>query len=187
MWSPRHLAPPSATATVGKRERWRGRRRVLRSRSARTAHRRANGGSFRDRCVEGAHGAHQAIAASRNALRGCAPDRDRVYPGTARPLHRPPPAAAIGRAHRRGTRASSASSDLRRSGRAAEGSLAGLISVRSAHRKFVRAESVAQGVPCAAATRRSIHERRSDATRRSQRSGSGGPAGDPSAARVSRW
>ena len=39
-------------------------------------------------------------------------------------------------------------------------------------------------VGCAAATRRSIDEYRSYATRRSQRSGSVGPAGDPSAARV---
>ena len=59
----RTIAPDSATATVGKRERWRGRRRVLRSRSARTARRRANGGSLRDRRIEEPHGTRQAAGA----------------------------------------------------------------------------------------------------------------------------
>ena len=138
----RHRSAARRTATVGKRERVEGRRRVLRSRSARTAHRRANGGSLRDRCVEGAHGTHQAVGASRTTLRDCAPDREI---GTRRrPLHRPPPAAVIGRRTDVLCCASSASSELRRYGRAAEGSPAGPISVRSAHRKFVRAASVAR-------------------------------------------
>ncbi len=172
----------------------RERRTVAGSSAGPTEPERAYGASASERrlmvrsAVEGAwhSGGDRRVA---HDFRGGAPDRDHRAPGgwtRRRPRHRPPSATVIGRRTDVVRRASSTSSELRRYGRAAEGSPAGLISVRSAHRK----SSVPRRSPseCHALLRRAdqSHERRSNATRRSQRSGSVGPAGDPSAARISR-
>jgi len=155
------------------------RRRVLRSRSARTAHRRARAaheaiGTFR------AHDSPGAVGASRTTCEGAL--LTEIRPADE-PRHHPPRATEIARRltwNRAARLPSCADQGVRWRGRPRGRSRSGALP---------RSSPVPRWSPWehhALPRRRSIDVRRSHAPRRAQCSGSAAPAGAPSAARVSR-